>query len=546
VSDRVLVIDDNLIDRLKLKGEFESAGFDVVLCSGAGQARKTLEKSTFNLILLDVMLGDGDGIELLQELRSKPNFADLPIIVLSAADQVHHRTRGLTSGANEYMGKPYDSEQLLARARHLIGEKRRANALNGTRPPRVLVTDDSGVVLQTIEAALRQEGFDVILAESGEAALGVLSQEEVDCILLDLNMPGLGGQETCKKIKSSMAWRHIPLVILTGDDSRKSLLASLSAGADDYIVKSNDSEILRARVKAQLRRKQIEDENRRIRDELVQKEMDAARAQAATELAEARKHMLEELQKNNAELEAAKQRAERESGFKTKFLANMSHELRTPLNAIIGFSELLDQEIFGPLQPRQKEYVRNVLHSGQHLLGIINDILDLSSVEAGRLTLTREMSSIGAIVDSVHTIVAALAKRQDITLEVDIPKNLPKLSVDPLRIKQVLYNLLSNGIKFTPRGGKVRLVARADGHARIEIAISDTGIGIRAEDLPKLFKEFARLEPGPGVDVRPEGTGLGLALTKRLVELHQGDITIQSTHGKGTTVTVTLPITAPA
>ena len=546
MSDRVLVIDDNLLDRLKLKGDFEAAGFEVVLCSGAGQARKTLDKGSFNIIILDVMLGDGDGIELLQELRSKPRLAEIPVIVLSAADQVHHRTRGLTSGANEYMGKPYDSDQVIARARHLIGEKKSVAPADGGRPPRVLVTDDSKVVLQSIETTLREDGYDVILAESGEAALGVLSQDDVDCILLDLNMPGLGGQETCKKIKSSLAWRNLPLVILTGDDSRKSLLASLNAGADDYIVKSNDSDILRARVKAQLRRKQIEDENRRIREELLQKEVDAARAAAATELAEARKHLLDELQKKNTELEAAKERAERESRFKTKFLANMSHELRTPLNAIIGFSELLDQELFGPLQPRQKEYVRNVLHSGQHLLGIINDILDLSSVEAGRLALNKEMTSISAVVDSVETIVSALAKRQGITLEVEIPGEIPKMNLDPLRIKQVLYNLLSNGIKFTPRGGKVRLAAKLVGQERVEIAVADTGIGIRAEDMPKLFKEFARLDPGPAVELRAEGTGLGLALTKRLIELHGGDVSMQSEPGKGTTVTVSLPLTTKA
>jgi PAS domain S-box-containing protein len=251
---------------------------------------------------------------------------------------------------------------------------------------------------------------------------------------------------------------------------------------------------------------------------------------------------IEERERAQHELSNAKDAADTANHAKSAFLANMSHELRTPLNAVIGFSELLEQEIFGGLNDKQRGYVGNVLVSGRHLLQLVNDVLDISKVEAGRMDLAYERTPIGSIVDVVRSVIQAVAAKKGINLEVTVPPHLPEVSIDPGRIKQVLYNLIANAIKFTPRGGVVRVSARTgDGH--LVVMVSDTGVGIAREDLSRLFREFEQL-PQPG-GVRPEGTGLGLALTKRLVELHGGKVEVESELGKGSTFSVHLPLKSP-
>jgi signal transduction histidine kinase len=238
------------------------------------------------------------------------------------------------------------------------------------------------------------------------------------------------------------------------------------------------------------------------------------------------------------EIEDKSRQIEAANRHKSEFLANMSHELRTPLNAIIGFSEVLGERLFGELNEKQAEYTEDILSSGRHLLSLINEILDLSKVEAGRMELELTTFDLPLAIDNARTFVRERATKHGINLDVTVDEGLGEYVGDERKIKQILLNLLSNAVKFTPQGGRIGINARqVDGS--VEISVSDTGIGIAPEDQPKIFEEFRQV--GADYAHKVEGTGLGLTLAKKFVELHGGKIWVTSELGNGSTFSFTLP-----
>ncbi|MBI3271785.1 MAG: CHASE domain-containing protein [Planctomycetes bacterium] len=284
----------------------------------------------------------------------------------------------------------------------------------------------------------------------------------------------------------------------------------------------------------------LEESNGLLRDEAERHRQTEERRRR---LEEQRERLLRELEDRNAALDAARKKAEEESRHKSRFLAGMSHELRTPLNAILGFTELLEMEYYGLLNPKQKDYVGHVTRSGRHLLELIDEVLDLSRIDAGRVDLRPTALSPCDVAAELEAAVRGLAEGRTVAFGLRVPAGLPKIVVDPLRLKQVLFNLLSNAVKFTPAGGRVDLSAIAIG-GEVHLIVQDTGIGIPPEDVHKLFREFSRLDPSDGV--RREGTGLGLVIVKRLVELLHGTVRLESEPGHGTRVTVVLPAAVEA
>jgi two-component system cell cycle sensor histidine kinase PleC len=252
----------------------------------------------------------------------------------------------------------------------------------------------------------------------------------------------------------------------------------------------------------------------------------------------------EQLSELARKYEAEKVRAEGANQAKSEFLANMSHELRTPLNAINGFSEIMIAEMYGPLgDSRYKDYSRDILNSGQHLLALINDILDMSKIEAGKMNLRFEPLSLDEVAEDALRLVRNRAEAAGLALRLDFDADLPEVEADYRAIKQVLLNLLSNAIKFTPRGGVVTVHAeRRDDPLgeRVKIAVQDTGIGIPPEDLARLARPFEQIE-GQHTKTQ-QGTGLGLALTKALVEMHGGLLDLRSAPGQGTSASFSLPV----
>jgi signal transduction histidine kinase len=244
------------------------------------------------------------------------------------------------------------------------------------------------------------------------------------------------------------------------------------------------------------------------------------------------------LKKTSQDLTGALYVAAEASKTKSSFLASMSHELRTPLNAIIGFSDTMIMEVFGPMSDRYKSYATDIRTSGEHLLALINDILDISRLDAGHTDLREEeFDAADLIAESLRMVVGQAAKAQ-VALTTHIATGLPHVKADKRRIKQILINLLSNALKFTPQGGEVKVIARVV-PAGLTMAVSDSGIGIAPEDIPKVMERFGMVDSS--MSRHHSGTGLGLPLSKQLAEAHGGSLVLESTLHVGTTVTVTLP-----
>ena len=253
-------------------------------------------------------------------------------------------------------------------------------------------------------------------------------------------------------------------------------------------------------------------------------------------------HDITRRKRKEEELRVAKEEAESASRIKSQFLASMSHEFRTPLNAIIGFSEVLEDKTFGDMNEKQTRYVTNILKSGQHLLQMINDVLDLSKIEAGKMELELSKVDIGELVEQSVVMVREKCLKHRIDLTHQISDDLEDIVVlaDERKLRQALFNLLSNAVKFTPDGGKVGVEAKREGE-EIRVSVSDTGMGIKREDQTRIFGEFEQVENKIGP--KQHGTGLGLALTKKLVALHGGRIWVESEgDGKGSTFTFSIPL----
>jgi signal transduction histidine kinase len=369
----------------------------------------------------------------------------------------------------------------------------------------ILVVDDDPVVRSLMRATLENDNFAVIEAVDGVEGCHLYEAHRPDLLLVDVVMPRMDGYELCRELRAHAASAYVPIVVATSLDDVPSIARAYDAGATDFIPKPINWAVLNHRVRYILR---------------------ASRA-------------FEELRRGQERLIAARDAAEAASRSKSEYLANMSHELRTPLNAIIGFSGMMSDRMFGPLNEKYSEYAGIIGDSGRHLLAIINNILDLAKADANRLIITEEEVEIARIVALSTSIVQQLAHNAEVDFATEAEDSLPHVLADSAKLTQILVNLLSNAIKFTPAGGKVRLKIGEEPGGGLIFQVVDTGIGMSAEQIPIALSAFGQVDSG--LNRQYNGVGLGLPLTKRLIELHDGTIEITSEPGRGTTVSFHLP-----
>jgi len=377
-------------------------------------------------------------------------------------------------------------------------------------PAKILVVEDEVGSRLTLCGILEDAGYEVTGVEKGTEALEVIKDGNFNVIITDIKLPDVGGMsvlELAKEINPDVA-----VVIMTGYASVETAVNAVNEGAYAYFVKPINMDEMKTAIVNALRQQMLSRENKRLVDDL----------QRSNKL----------LFETNRQLRTATE-------AKSIFLAHMSHELRTPLNAVIGFSDLLIGGIAGKINNKQRECLEDILSSGKHLLSLINDILDLSKVEAGKIDIRAESLRLADVVDDAVTTVKPMVNESRHELAISIAEDLPPVYGDRNRLKQILLNLLSNAIKFTPDGGKLSLETSREGDF-CKVSMVDNGIGIRKEDQICIFEPFTQLDTQPGE--RKQGTGLGLALTKQLVELLGGKIGVESEYGKGSQFSFTIPL----
>ena len=650
----ILIVDDSLTVRMDLREAFESAGLAITPCETLAAARQALAEGPFALVVLDVLLPDGDGVDLLREIKSRAPVT--PVMLLSTEADVVDRVRGLKTGADDYVGKPYDRNYILARARQLIGsgelvpgaptsrvlliddsatfrhqfksvleaegysvdtaatgeeglskafalrpgaiivdrvlpgamdgptvirrlkqdvtlrntpcllltgsaesgEELRAleagadaylnketdakvllariaamfrsshlapvvdspTSLLGAK--KILAVDDSITFLNEISSELRMEGYDVVQARSGQEAIDLLEVQTVNCILLDVRMPGMSGNETCQIIRRKPASRNIPVLMLTAMEGPEAIIEGINSGADDYIAKSSDFTVLKARVRAQLRRKQFEDEYRSIREELLQKEVEAAQAHAAREIAEARAAMVDELDRKNRELEA--------------FTYSVSHDLRAPLRTVRGFTQAVLDDFAGQLPPGAVDQIGRVQRAGLRMSRLIDALLELS--RTGRADLNREPFDLSGMARSVASDLAESepGRRVNCSVQEGLAAD-----GDAILIRVVFTNLLGNAWKFTAKSTNARIeVGAVNQDGRLAYFVRDNGVGFNSADAKRLFEPFERLHSATEFP----GAGIGLATVRRIIERHRGKVWAESKVGQGATFFFTLDASA--
>jgi len=401
---------------------------------------------------------------------------------------------------------------------------------------KILLVDDRAENLLALEAILEPLGQLLVSAHSGEEALKCVLQHDFAVILLDVQMPEMNGFDVAQIIKSREKSRFIPIIFLSAINKEDSyVFKGYSMGAVDYVFKPFNPDVLRSKVAVfvdlYLKQEQLKEQS----ELLAESERRELELQHRAELLESEAKSAAQLAELNNQLHSRQMELEQAMGVRNRFYASMSHELRTPINAVIGYSTLLIDNIYGPLNEKQREGLQRTLKAARHLLELVNDVLDLSKIEAGKIELALQPVNIEALIDDLFVTVRPLADEHDSQLSFEHPGEPPTITTDPRRVRQILLNLLSNAIKFGRRK-PIEVQAIPTEGGGVIISVIDHGEGISEEDKARVFEEFVQVSP-----TQQPGTGLGLPISRRLATLLDGSLEMESVLGEGSTFRLILP-----
>ena len=468
-----------------------------------------------DIVITDFKMPELDGAEFIRRFRALDNCADVPVMVITAYEDKDLRYRALEAGATDYLLSPVDHHEFRVRSRNLLTLRRQQ-----------LLLKERAISLEErmIEEERRHQDA---LRHSHELLLRV-----IDAVPVRISATDKDGRFVFANESFARAIGR-PVQAMIGRTPKE-----LRPGAESDAAMEMDRRLIAREIRPAPFEASVRDLGGEEQVLLVNKAVlddDVGRAMLVVTVS------LDITDRKRAELAvlAAKEDAELANHSKTEFLANMSHELRTPLNAIIGFSQLMADEVLGPLgNSKYSGYARDICNSAEHLLGIINDILDVSKLEAGKLEIEEEIVDLSQIVRNLLHFVADRAGALEVAIDTEIARDLPRLRADQRKLKQVLLNLVTNALKFSHPGSRVLLQARGEGGA-VVIDVIDHGIGMDEAEIATAVTRFGQV--ASTWNRKHAGTGLGLPLAIGLIELHGGTLEIKSRKGKGTTVTVSFP-----
>jgi len=638
---RIVVVEDSETQAFKLQLLLEDQGWEVAIRATAEAALAALGDPLPDLIVVDYHLPGMRGDEFCRRIRMNVHTRGIPLLMMTSSAPEIAEVDSLESGADDYVSKAEHPDLLIVRIRALLRtdspKVRVLNAPNSAfRSARILVIDDSPTFLTFIGEELRNQGYEVAAAASGREGLALLASQEFDCAVIDLAMPEMDGIETCRQINALRSSAQMPaVIILTETENSGDFKRGFDSGADDFIRKSSDPAVLRVRIQALMRRRFIQEEDRRIEtvlrsseekfrqiaenvrdvfwmrnvpgaeivyvnpayeriwglscESLYQNPMSPFDSILADDKYRALSIFRRQMQGEPLESEyriktpdgqlrwisvrafpvrdvtgklirvggisqeitdrklaeesmrEAKEAAEAGNRAKRQFLTIMSHELRTPMNAILGMTEVvLDTE----LSAEQHDDLSIVKTSADLLLEMINAILDFSMIETGTLPLDQVAFNLRSCIEETEKVAAITATQKKLSLtcqiEADVPHN---LIGDPERLRQILTNLLSNGIKFTEQGSvnlRVKVDSREVGQAVLHFGVTDTGLGIPAEKQTSIFEAFTQSDSSS--TRRFGGVGIGLTIASELVRMMGGRIWVESEIGKGSVFHFTISL----
>ncbi len=556
----ILVVEDSATQALRLQHVLETEGFETVCAYSGEEALEEMNRRLPDLIMVDYHLPGIQGDELCRQIHMNLTTRSIPILMLTADETQATELHGLESGADDFVAKSEDVEILLLRVHNLLRKSRRQESMADVarslfRRARVLIIDDSATYRESLAEELREEGCEVTMVTSGPDGLKRLAENDYDCVMVDMVMPGMDGIAVCQELASRRSESEPPIVVLmlSAYESKENVARALEAGADDFVGKSTEMSVLRARLRALLRRKFLLEQNQRIIEEFKVREMEALRAKAEKEAAEARAALAEGLAKANHELEEANAKL-RETQVQLiqnekmaslgQLVAGIAHEINNPLSFVLSnvfsiggwIDEVLSEAGAGlddGARGRLAKARARIRDSGDGLERVRELVVKLrtfSRIDEGEFKTVDIREAIDSVLLFLrHKMADRIEVRRDFG-----PDN--RLGCFAGQLNQVLMNILSNAVDAIDGPGTISVHTEVDG-AELVIAVADSGCGIPPENLERIFDPFFTTKPVG------QGTGLGLAISYKIMQAHKGRIEVSSEPGQGTRVRLVIPRT---